>query len=186
MLNSKMIRDGGNVVRFHTANMVKSQDVAQHSFNCALLVDMIASSIAFDVSINGSERHEMVIYMLLHDIPEQHIGDIPGPSKNGEYECAIAKEEHKWVEKSFEPRYKDVFNQIHMSYLQSFLCKFVDNLECLYKCQEECALGNSKFCSKVDIIKKSLTLDISSSYESGLLSYNQYDYLKQLIEKDGI
>lgn len=186
MLDAKMIRTGGNVIRFHTSNIIKSQDVAQHSYNCAMLIDMIASTDAFDDFISPLERYELVMYMLLHDVPEQHIGDIPGPSKKGNYGLAIDFEEGNWVIENFEERYRNIFIQEHMNSTQTLLCKFVDNLECLYKCREERSLGNLSMIDMIHKIKKYMKDSILDQYERGFLTSKQYDYLFYLIQKEDV
>jgi 5'-deoxynucleotidase YfbR-like HD superfamily hydrolase len=182
MLDFDIIRDGGNVQRFHTTPTVKSQDVAQHSFNCALIIDSILTD--FKPSISVSERHAAVMYMLLHDLPEQGIGDVPGPAKTGELGQALGVVEASWVTKNMDAYYADMFYKCGISADVAFLCKFVDNLECLLKCQEEVEMGNTKFKEKVNRIKIHLNGEIYFR-EDDILNGEQIAVLQNLMDKIG-
>ena len=179
MLDFDIIRDGGNVQRFHTNPMIKTQDVAQHSFNCALIMDSILTQ--FKPSISVSERHAAVMYMLLHDLPEQGIGDVPGPVKTGELGQALGVVEATWVTKNMDAYYASMFYKCGISADVAFLCKFVDNLECLLKCQEKVEMGNIKFKEKVNRIAECLT---NSIYDSiGTIDASQLGVLQDILCK---
>lgn len=130
-----MIRKGGNIIRFHCSKMNTPQDVAQHSFNAALMAEELAHHI------DGVDPHTVVMHMLLHDIPEQHIGDSPGfaKSKYPKLKKALDDIEEKWVEDTFIQRHQDAFLKLNSA--EARLCRFVDLIECALKGLEEHAYG---------------------------------------------
>src|SRR5690554_6050531 len=135
------VRDGGNVQRYHTKNLIKLQDVAQHSFNCALIVDHFGELI----DLNEQERYEVLLYMLLHDIPEQAIGDTPYciKTKSQGISDELDKEEEQWCIDNMPSRYYYIMYADKLSEKQRVLCKFVDSYEALMKVNEEIRMGNN-------------------------------------------
>jgi 5'-deoxynucleotidase YfbR-like HD superfamily hydrolase len=61
----------GRVRRWHTADFLPPQDVAQHSWNAAILLILAKPSVTVE------ELKEI----LLHDVHELDFGDIPSPAK---------------------------------------------------------------------------------------------------------
>jgi len=136
------VRDGGNVQRYHTKNLIKPQDVAQHSFNCALIVDHFGELIG----LNEFERYETVMHMLLHDVPEQAIGDTPYYTKvqHNNIKAGLDAAELEWCRGHLPKRYFDLTTMANFSEKQKVLCKFVDSYEAMCKVDEEvAAMGNN-------------------------------------------
>jgi hypothetical protein len=65
------------VKRWHIVNTAKSQSLAEHQFNVA----MIAATIATKLKANNSFIKNVTILALMHDAPEIVMGDIPTPAK---------------------------------------------------------------------------------------------------------
>jgi len=158
----KTIRDGGNVQRYHTKNLLKPQDVAQHSFNCALLADYFGTIIGLDTI----ERHEVVMHMLLHDIPELGIGDTPYYVKQGfpEIDVALHEAEIDWCEDHMSRTNRDYMTMNGFCLEQKALCKFIDRYEALGKVTEEINMGNTSLRSTGYKIFKSC-MDTIDQYE---------------------
>ena len=68
----------GSVKRWHMLDTTKTQSLAEHSGNVALLAHLIAHSAPG--MFFGSSR-EATMYALMHDIGEVFTGDIPTPTK---------------------------------------------------------------------------------------------------------
>lgn len=65
------IMDGAAVSRYHTVDLLKSETVGHHSHGVAMLCFLI----------DPSAGKELLVAALLHDLPEQKVGDIPSPVK---------------------------------------------------------------------------------------------------------
>ena len=66
-----------HVKRFHIVNTTKSQSVAEHSFNVALLAREIAIKMGFD----SENIDKVTLAAMFHDMDEVITGDIPTPTK---------------------------------------------------------------------------------------------------------
>jgi len=62
---------GGRTKRFHTADILTTQNVAEHSFGVAALVHIL----------DPAARKEVLLAALSHDLAEHLVGDIPSPVK---------------------------------------------------------------------------------------------------------
>lgn len=133
-----ILRDGGNVQRFHTTNLIKSQDVAQHSFSCALLAEHLAHYI------DDVDPAKVMLHMLVHDIPETAIGDMPWKVKrdNKELYAELNKAERKWSFNNLPTHIYDNLYYEGFTENEKALCKFVDQFEALLKAKEEIEMGN--------------------------------------------
>lgn len=67
----KFIYKGAKTKRFHTADTLTEQSVAEHSFGVAWLI----------VLINPSARKELILAALAHDLAEHVVGDVSSPAK---------------------------------------------------------------------------------------------------------
>lgn len=144
MTELRTIREGGNIQRFHTRKMIQRQDVAQHSFNAAL----IAESIAKDS--NEADTHRVVMHMLLHDIPELGIGDTPGHIKAHcpQLKAELDDVEVEWAEDHFSERHLEFMYGINPT--EAIICKFADLAECALMGIEEMEMGNKGMAVVVD------------------------------------
>ena len=65
-------RRAGRVVRFHTHDMIRRENVAEHTFNMMNILMIIT---------NGNLSQNLIMAALLHDQGEYVTGDIPSPVK---------------------------------------------------------------------------------------------------------
>lgn len=140
------IRKGGDIQRYHTTPMVKAQDVAQHSFNAALMAEWLAVSVNSNRSTLASKSldvHKVVMHMLLHDIPEQAIGDVPGWVKwsSPDIKKALDEEEFDWCAKNMSQQ--RAWYMYGLTSEEALLVKFIDLAECCYKIAQDVRMGNS-------------------------------------------
>lgn len=134
-----IFKTGGEVKRFHTRHLNKPQDVAQHSFNAALIANEIASMLD-DSEIRP---YEVMLHMLVHDLPEQYVGDAPGHVKGGhpELKKVMDKIEEKWMREHLpHQHYRAMYD---LNEKESILCSFVDNMECAFHVMIDAGRGNA-------------------------------------------
>ena len=62
----------GDVTRFHTRPVITTETVAVHTYRIMVLADEV---------YEGKTPQHIMRYLLLHDVAEFHIGDIPYPVK---------------------------------------------------------------------------------------------------------
>ena len=65
------IMDGAAVSRYHTVDLLKAETVGHHSHGVAMLC----------LLIDPNASRDLLVAALLHDLPEQGVGDIPSPVK---------------------------------------------------------------------------------------------------------
>lgn len=75
--NIKDLLKANNVKRWHTVDTVRSQSLAEHQYNVAIL----ATQIAIIMNLDNSEIHLVTLKALTHDIEEVWTGDLPSPYK---------------------------------------------------------------------------------------------------------
>jgi hypothetical protein len=81
------IRDklrASSVNRWHTlGNINRTQNVAEHSFNIALLAEELLTRLykSIDAYPSTDELYQVMRYAILHDLSEVLLGDQPSPSK---------------------------------------------------------------------------------------------------------
>lgn len=127
---AQLARRAGNVQRYHTQMLLRSETVAQHTFNMLNLLHIVTHGIFSPQLMNA---------ILVHDMGEYATGDIPSPGKR-----ALNKE----AKDSFLAAEDAAMRAIHpgiaidlTSYEHSVL-KLCDNLDGLLKCTEERMMGN--------------------------------------------
>lgn len=142
----KKLRKGGNVERFHTDRMLFRQNVAQHSFNAALLAYHIADYYS-ERSNNEVNPDELLRYMLIHDIAEQAVGDTPSftKRKSKDLHRILYCLETEWMSKNLSDT--PFFDLVapNLTETDRIIAKFSDAFECACTCNEEIAMGNSNF-----------------------------------------
>lgn len=133
----RITRNGGDVERFHSSNMVKSQDVAQHSYNAAFIAEYLAEAAGI-----MADNHKVVMHMLIHDIPEQAIGDTPGWAKVGSSKLkeALDEVEYEWCQENLCQRHHRFMYDLNWT--EQAICKFSDLAECAHKLVQEVKMGN--------------------------------------------
>lgn len=122
------ILNGADVKRYHTVNTLTSETVGHHSHGVAALC------LLFQPNASAS----LLKAALLHDLAEQHTGDIPSPAK---YELGIAftidqVEDRLMIEAGIEPPCLTADEQR--------ILKFADWAHGALFCTKEIALGNKK------------------------------------------
>ena len=70
-MQHQMLRKGGSVKRWHTISNAKEQTVAAHSWGVVVII----------MELWPDSRADLIYASLLHDVPEQLIGDVPAPTK---------------------------------------------------------------------------------------------------------
>jgi hypothetical protein len=66
------------VKRWGIISMDKAQSVAEHSFNVAVITEIIA----YELGMTEPDVNQLVIDAIYHDCDETYTGDIPSPAKN--------------------------------------------------------------------------------------------------------
>ena len=129
----KVYRKGLNVERLHTITHLTPYSNGSHSANAALLADELCAENKLYSSSAACMR-----YMLLHDIAEGYIGDIPAYVKRENPEVAKALQV---AEKNWEKRHLP--NMPGLSRTEQEICKVSDLAELGMYCIDELNLGNN-------------------------------------------
>lgn len=143
-MNYDTIVKGGKTLRFHTDYMIDRQDVGQHSFQCSLLAYQIGSQMIINQPKLDIDQNRIVVNMLLHDMPEQYAGDIPGHIKTSYSKMreAFQRAEKDWCDVNLNDSEMKIFYA--KDYLESQLTTFIDLFDCAMTAIRECRLGNNE------------------------------------------
>lgn len=124
-------RRGLRVERLHTIPHLMPYSNASHSANAALIAYLLCKA-------NNINPEHVLIYMLMHDISECHVGDIPADVKRRHptlknHLTSIEEEWEKYnlPEKPFLKNDKEII-----------ICKIADIAELGFHCLEELQMGN--------------------------------------------
>lgn len=71
----KFIRNGGETRRYHTWPVLRQQNVAEHSFNVAMICSWLARQETPGIGA------ALLMAALTHDLAEHQMGDLPAPVK---------------------------------------------------------------------------------------------------------
>lgn len=123
----KLARLAGRVGRYHTRQLVRPENVAEHTFNVMNLMILLTDGIV-------SPR--ALMHALQHDMGEYKVGDVPGPSKRSYTTGQFRVAEDQAV--------ADIFGDgpPNLTEWEFLVFKAADNLDGLLKCREELVLGN--------------------------------------------
>jgi len=127
----RVLRAGGNVVRFHTNPTARTQTVAEHSFFAAQLL----------LQFYPEADRSLLLAVLDHDLPEGLVGDVPFPAKrdfpelNAALDRAEASVAQKW-------HFASVTN---LTSGEQLWLRLVDLLECLWWAYERVKHGDSTY-----------------------------------------
>lgn len=129
-MQHRKLRKGGSVKRWHVTNNVLGQTVAAHSWGVACLVLDLWPDASLD----------LVRAALLHDVPEQDVGDVPAPAKwaNPQLAAAIQRSEDDFWHTS-----GITFPSLGRQ--DALRLKVADMMELLWYCVEEERVGNRNF-----------------------------------------
>lgn len=126
-----LARKAGRVTRYHTQTLLRSEDVATHTFG---LMNLLV------VMTGGILRAELLMAALGHDMGEYATGDIPSPVKR-----AMSEEVRDNINFMEESAMLEIHYNAPMwklSEWEQILLKAADNLDGLLKCIEEKRMGN--------------------------------------------
>lgn len=134
----RTLRHAADVKRFHTVRVNRQQTVGAHSYNAVMLAYVIAyhpmSTIDVDV-------HSVVKALVMHDVPEYRMGDVPGNIKHLLPE--ISKHEQEWMRNVMPPKFRErMVLPEDLEPLEYTLYKLCDRLELFFYCVEEVQSGN--------------------------------------------
>ncbi len=125
-MNIQELRDAGAVKRYHTVPTLRTQNIAEHSWNIACLV----------LEIDPEASAELLAAAMFHDVGELYTGDIP----------ANFKWEYPLITKNLceaEDMFRDKMAPAHaLSGMERDILKFADTAECVLWCIEEAQMGN--------------------------------------------
>lgn len=133
-------RKGLRVERLHTVFHIAPYNNGFHSANAALIAHELCV-------LNGMNSASIIRYMLLHDVAEGYVGDIPSNVKKDypEIKSVLDRIEHKW-----EEQYIPDMPDLHHS--EMAIAKASDAIELGMYCIEELKLGNQNILHVLDNI----------------------------------
>lgn len=123
------MRAAGDIKRYHTARMLRTQTVAAHTWG--VLLALVAAGESEDIMLMHAA--------LMHDMPELETGDVPATAKWRSPELATALENRERV---FEEAHglDELFSELDGQ--QRALLKWADLYELCCWCLEEAQMGN--------------------------------------------
>lgn len=124
-------REAGDIIRFHTARVIRPETVGQHSFNVVNLILILT---------DGEASKSLILAALMHDMGEIATGDIPAPVKRlftGDTLSEVRSMEDKAVQ-SMHP----YLSGVDLSPEDEALLELCDRLDGLLKCMDELTMGN--------------------------------------------
>lgn len=121
------LRRSGRVRRYHTEELLKPQDVAQHSYGVAWLCWWLRQ---------GQVSAALVMHALAHDAAEHGLGDIPSPTKR---ELGIRLQVD--VAEAALMRANGV-SLPELTTYEEYVLKLADALDGVLHCVHELELGN--------------------------------------------
>lgn len=114
---------GGQVRRWHTVPGL-NQTVAEHSWRCALLAEK------WGTVCDNVDTGRVLQYMLIHDIPEGDLGDMPwGAKQDPKVSQALKSREIEIVDYGFPMRHATVFSRTEFTESERLLSEVVDQAE---------------------------------------------------------
>lgn len=130
----KIYRRGLNVTRMHTVPHIRHYDNAGHSANAAL----VALELCKLNGVEQTDQLDILKYMLMHDVAEQFVGDVPADVKRIEPDIkhVLDTVESNWEKKNLHNKPKS------MTMSSIGICKSSDLIELGMFCVEELNMGN--------------------------------------------
>lgn len=130
-------RKAGHVKRNHTQLTIRSQNVAEHSYGVAHLVEAISG---------GTASKALIMAALQHDVAEQVTGDIPQPFKVKHPSVSDILDE---FEDAYESSSLLNTHVRSLSETEIALLKCADLMDYLFFVSEEVAMGNRFYARSV-------------------------------------
>lgn len=121
------LRNAGAVTRYHTARMLRTQNLAEHSFGVALII----------LQAYPAASPRLLAAALYHDLAEVATGDLPAPVK---WDNAGLKAMVEHVEARYE---RKMGLDMELSEGERHILKWADMFELVLWCWEEYQLGNT-------------------------------------------
>lgn len=137
MLDLEFIRNAGETKRFHTWPVLRTQNVAEHSWHVAMLLWYIFGSDEPGITM------PLMMAALTHDAAEWQVGDIPSSAKRRMAEMGFEDFRAKWGE--MEQKVLNEFGWDWEGYLSDEelqKLKLVDSMDGAFYCVRERAMGN--------------------------------------------
>ena len=119
---------GGKTKRFHTADTLMPQTVAEHTFGVAMFCQLIDPGC----------RKEVILAALTHDLAEHQIGDVSSPTKRAypELKAFMDRAENDWLN-MFGLNYPEKLTEEEKRTL-----KYADIMDGMAFCIRERGFGN--------------------------------------------
>jgi len=182
------IRNGGETRRYHTIPVLRSQNVAEHSFHVAMLCSWLVGH-----SVPGIGA-ALLMAALTHDLAEHKMGDLPAPVKRSlpDYEQSEGEARpfrQVWDDLEQEHLEAAELNWDHvLTPFERRILKLADAAEgCLY-CIRERAMGNrlitevfGNFLSYTEKLINDRTVGVNEAQcdqEATLLAYINFEWSK--------
>lgn len=173
------------LTRWHQFNNIKYENVAEHSFETAIIA-MTLSYISNAFYGGTFNAEHIAVLALFHDYPETVTGDIPSPTHyNANVVKGFTKLEEE-VMKDLVERIPEPFKDQFSSYINTQnedkktlkLLKAADKISALLKCLKEKQMGNTDFeNAKVEILKKIHELNMPEVEYFLRNCMGQYDFV---------
>jgi len=147
MENSKLdiksiniVRRGLKVERMHTIPHLTPYNNGFHSANGAIIARDLCILNGMDKSIQTC-----LVHMLLHDVAEGYVGDVPANVKrdNPELKTVLDRIEHKWEQ-------SNILDMPDLHHQEKAICKIADLAELGMFCIDELNLGNNNVLFVLD------------------------------------
>lgn len=117
----------GKTERYHNHPMIKSQNVADHTWGVVMCVLWLT---------NGDASAYLIKSAMYHDVPEKATGDMPGPVKNKHPELRAALE-------AVEDEYIGLMNiGIALTSEENLILKIADSMELILHAKRDVNMGN--------------------------------------------
>jgi len=161
-------RKGLKVERLHTVPHLTPYNNGFHSANGALIAEHLCMANDMELSAVTCMK-----YMLLHDVAECYVGDVPTNVKmdNSELKSVLDKIETKWES-------RNVTNMPDLHHTEKAICKVADLAELGMFCVDELNLGNNNVIYVLDNV-----VDYLQSY-TDIKGCNSF--IKYFVTKGGI
>lgn len=141
----EIYRKGLSVERLHTIRHVIPYSNGHHSANAALIAHELCKK-------NNLDSHSCILYMLMHDVAEHYVGDVPADVKveNPDLKFALGEIERRWEVVNL-PDLPDLHIQ------EKYICKVSDLIELGMHCMDEIKMGNRNVNPVLDNVVTYLT-----------------------------